>query len=57
MPGGDVVQRHLALINQRGRSEGSKSFHGCQAVGANTYLSVFSEIVSHTQAVIAYISA
>jgi len=40
MLGGDIIQRPLALMNQRGRcSDGPKSFQGHQAVGANTYFS------------------
>ena len=39
MPGRDIIQRPLELMNQRGRcSDGPKSSQGRQAVGANTHL-------------------
>jgi hypothetical protein len=41
------IQRPLALMNQRGRSYGPKSFQGHQAVGADSISPACSEIVFH----------
>jgi len=42
MPDRDIIQRPLALVNQRRRSNSLKGFQGRQTVGADTHLSLQS---------------